>query len=211
MSTSLDANELATDAVEYIFSLPQEMRNASNNRPGYQQTSGDKKKAQEDALWEEVGEKVYQVKADWVRELYCNLATDDQVAEYLKTSASGYDAETNRWEALPDTPADETELIPPLLQLANRIIAHFHPSFEPGVSRSALGSRNLWLLHDNGEHASHPDIFIKSAGPSFETPHSSERSGDLGYTNVAAVIDARTDATKGDRVEQAAQLAIYCR
>ena len=214
MSTSPNVDASAASlrsAVEYIISLPQEMRNAPNKDPGYQQTSRDKKKEQEDALWEEVGEKVYQVKLDWVRKLYRDLATDDQVAEYLETSTSGYDTETNRWEALPDTPADDAELIPPLLELVNRTIAHFYPSFEPGVSRSALDSRNLWLLHDNGKHASNPDISIKATGPSFETPNTSKRSVDLGYTNVSAVINARTDKTKGDRVEQAAQLAIYCR
>lgn len=95
--------------------------------------------------------------------------------------------------------------------MIDSVLCHFHPSLPSGTSRTAVDSHDMLFVHDNGVHASQPGIAIKASGPSFEVPEHPELTGDLGYTNVATVIDVRTDAIRRSMKDQAQYLAILCR
>lgn len=195
-------------AIDHILSLPQELQ----TRPGkHPQTSRDKKREQQNAVWEEFGEKIYQVNLGWAAQLYHDVATDEQILEFLRNPASGYDMKRGRWSSLSRKPRSEAELRRAITAIVSNIIQHFYPSPRSGTSRSPVDSHDILLQHDNGKHASCPSISIKAEGPSFEVPRNSEKSGSLGYTNVAGVIETGLGQDSGGSAEQAAQLSIYCR
>jgi hypothetical protein len=198
-------------AIEHILSLPQELQTRPGKHSAPNQTSRDKRREHQNAVWEEFGEKIYQVDLGWAAQLYGDLATDEQILEYLRHPASGYDMKKSRWTSLSRRPKSKAQLRTAITGIVSSIIQHFYPSLRPGVSRSAVDSHDTLLQHDNGKHASCPSISIKAEGPSFEVPRNSEKSTGLGYTNVAGVVDARLDKEKGGSTEQAAELSIYCR
>ena len=206
-----DAAARLSAAIDYILSLPEERQTRPDQSSRNGHTSRDKKQEHENAVYQEFGDKVHQVKPGWATELYQNLATDDDIVEYLRGTSSGYDMKKGCWAALSREQEDEAELRSSLISITSNIIGYFYPSPRPGVARSVIDSHNLLLPHDNGKHASRPSISIKATGPSFEVPRNPETTGGLGYTNVTGVIDARLDRAMGDELEQATQLSVHCR
>ena len=180
-------------------------------KPGSHRTSNNKAQELNDASSHELGEAIYQVKGDWVRKLYHDMATDAQIEEYLRLPSSGYDVEKKHWTSLSKEATDENKFRSSLVEIVCSVIGHFYPNLQPDVARSAVDSHHLLLVHDNGIHASQPPISIKASGPSFAVPRNAERSKGLGYTNLASVIEARLDKFKGGRREQAEKLTIICR
>ena len=200
--------------IEYpIFSLPAERQKPGPRSNG---TSQNKRQEYEDAARNKFGDAIHEVDLTWARELYRDLATDDEITAYLRSPHSGYNNSRKRWTQLSRPRLDASGLHTSLISIISHILHHFYPSVSlpAGVMRSVMDSRNLLLPHDNGKHASSPSISIKATGPSFEVPRQKEgvdNADGVGYTNVAGVIDVRQDGVVGDELEQATVLSVYCR
>ncbi|TEB22111.1 hypothetical protein FA13DRAFT_1799222 [Coprinellus micaceus] len=164
----------------------------------------------EDAI-NEIGNRVYEVKAASAKAIYYGLEAEADILSFLKWTGSGYDAESNAWTNIPRTPNDESELFQLLATIMDSIVRHFHPALPEGVTRKAIASPDIPLIHDNGVHFTKPGTCITSTGPSFESPEHVELSKGVGYTNVAAVVDVKLGELRGKRLVHCKRLSVYNR
>ncbi|TEB14494.1 hypothetical protein FA13DRAFT_1721535 [Coprinellus micaceus] len=125
--------------------------------------------------------RVYEVKAASAKAIYYGLEAEADILSFLKWTGSGYDAET--------------------------LSGHFHPALPEGVTRKAIASPDIPLIHDNGVHFTKPGTCITSTGPSFESPEHVELSKGVGYTNVAAVVDVKLGELRGKRLVHCKRLS----
>lgn len=183
-------------------------------------------------LKEEIGTRVFIVGATWAPSLYSNLVSDEKIDEFLQdTDASGYAwAEASmtgsgdgartillrgRWTALPGRATSESEIYEPLNTICAAIINDSSLS-DNGTTRKVIDTHRVALMHDNKIHVTLPDMCICAEGPSFQCPppslsKPSQREKGVGYTNVAAVFDAKLESAKHQTSSQVLQMALYIR
>ncbi|KAJ3549037.1 hypothetical protein NMY22_g1036 [Coprinellus aureogranulatus] len=171
-------------------------------------------KDREPTLSPDLGSKVHEVDSEWTSDLYSSIARDEELIDFLKSDRSGYYVASGRWTVLPANPGKKDELATGLLKILSAVIRHFHPSTPTAsVSREVVDTHDIPLAHcDSRRRTSQPDISIKAKGPSFEVPcPTAQGRSNLGYGNIAAVIDVRLDKEWGNIVDQANRVALSCR
>lgn len=180
---------------------------------------------------EEIGTRIFVVGDSWAPSLYTNLVTDEQITAFLMQPESGYswfeaapsgsgdDAATlrlrGRWSSLPEKAKRESQLYEPINTIFITIINDPLLS-NNGTSRKVFDSHSLALMHDNAKHSTLPDTCIVAEGPSFQLPppslsKPSQRRKGVGYTNIAAVFDAKLESAKHRLSSHVFQMALYIR
>jgi hypothetical protein len=183
------------------------MTNTGNN---------DKNPDHQRALLRELGE-IYEVEIEEIEEVLRPIADEDAISAFISQTDVYQDG---RWmvEGLPLFAAKEEELYKPCVAIISEIVEHFYPaqSLPSGVEREVVDSHSIQLPHDDQGTWTLPDIAIRAAGSSFEVPDPSSTRGEnkfLGYTNLAAVIDAKKEESiKSNSPDlHVGQVGIYCR
>jgi hypothetical protein len=210
-ATSPDNPKPSVVQEDYIFPIPWGNCYYPLAKSVGNPTTGNSAKLEDKGAWQELGYRVYELKEPAARDIYADLTRGDETADFLNGPDSGYDNDKGTWITLPADPTSQSELCGPFTKIMNAIIQHFHPTLPEGVSREAVDSHRIPLIHDNGTLFTTPGICIKAAGPSFELPEHADGSFDLGYTNVAAVVDVQPDAIKGKRMVHSKRLGVYSR
>jgi hypothetical protein len=139
--------------------------------------------------------------------LYPNVANADKVAEFLRDTEV-YDGE--RWD-LPKTNKDLKEFMmyPRLVRILNEIFRCF---LDP-TDREAIDTHVTKIYHKepvNTGNFSSPDISVKAKGSSFQLPDGGNATS-IGYSNIAAVFEAKITTQEWSPVEELLQLAVYAR
>ncbi|KAF6760722.1 hypothetical protein DFP72DRAFT_881339 [Ephemerocybe angulata] len=173
------------------------------------------------ALMQELGEEVYIVSEEWTKSLYRDLADQASLDQYLASENSGYTLEESgkgRWKEMPRLPKDESELYQPVAAILSRLVKDLEgPSCREGVTRKVVNSHasdSTFRYKDLKDLC--PDISIVATGPSFERDDKDdEYVVGIGYSNVASVVEVKLDRALGgpafNEIEQASQMAFYCR
>lgn len=206
------------------------LRNGTHGTP-VANTSTIKQEAIKTLMKEEIGTRVFVVGEDWASSLYSDLVSDEKITAFLRKPTSGYawfkgsasqsrdDATTSRlngeWSSLPKSPKKESVLYAPLNAIIAKIV-NARSLSKNGYSRKIHDTHKLALMHDNCVHATLPDTCIVAKGPSFQLPPRSlskptQRKRGVGYTNIAAVIDAKLEKTRRVLAAHVFQMALYIR
>ncbi|TEB22082.1 hypothetical protein FA13DRAFT_1921280 [Coprinellus micaceus] len=184
-----------------------------SNAPRNSRTQGankEQRKLMDDELNIADDRKVKILSMEEAKNMYHDVATGKEIDQYL-TKSKLYSRAKKCWTKVPRDEPKEGDLYQPLTDITSDIVDHFKPDSIPdGVSRQVVLSKAANLLHDNGTSTTSPDICVKAAGPSFETPKSATKHG-LGYTNIAAVFDAKTEQGYGGPKQSARQLGVYAK
>ncbi|KAF6760791.1 hypothetical protein DFP72DRAFT_1092050 [Ephemerocybe angulata] len=131
----------------------------------------------------------------WASSLYNALVEPHAVSKFLRKRNSGYPKPRGKgqWTQIPQSPADRIELIHPIITVIERIVAEFScGTVEDGVTREVEFTD---FSGGDAQATSGPGICIciRATGPSFETVTPGDFE-DIGYTNVASIIQVETEA-----------------
>ncbi|KAF5341146.1 hypothetical protein D9611_006024 [Ephemerocybe angulata] len=131
----------------------------------------------------------------WASSLYTTLAKPHAITKFLRKRTSGYRKPRGKgqWTQIPQSPADRIELIHPIMDFIERIVAEFScGTVEDGVTRKVE-----FTNFSGGDAQATPGpgicVCIRATGPSFETVTPGDFE-EIGYINIASIIQVKTEA-----------------
>ncbi|KAJ2912838.1 hypothetical protein MD484_g7575, partial [Candolleomyces efflorescens] len=152
--------------------------------------------------------------SSFAQSLYCDLASDSAIDNFLKKSRF-FSLTEQRWN-LPRsyTKLIDTNFYTPVVNIVSSIVKHFWRDASAQKTRRVIDTHRTDLDHskcDPSSHKSRPSLVIRAEGPSFQVPAapSGRRLSKIGFSNVAGCIEIQVEGAEIPVSDQLIRVAIY--